>query len=331
MTYNQLTESPHLLQHNGLWYLFITTGSSQAITIYTTTDPTGPPWAWTYRGRLRSLIGLDTSGWFASEGLRDGTHQLFCYVVGDRIEMREMVFGSSWGFSLLQPPYFHVMNLAWASPAVTDGDTTAFFVQAANPASGNLTLKTFLVDSLGVETPVAPESLGLALPTALSSDTLSVPWIASRWPRVPATDVTSITRVRVRTADSTAASAILAIHGRQVPAPGDEPPAWDPEPGPMPHPVKHVFFLRALHESPVGGPVALAVGLDVTTPVRVDVYDLLGRRVRNLAERDLPAGVTVLPWDGRDQSGSHVGRGVYFARLVAGSRQLTVRLLVLDR
>jgi hypothetical protein len=136
----------------------------------------------------------------------------------------------------------------------------------------------------------------------------------------------------VRTADSTAVSAVLAIHGRQVPEPpGEEPPAWDPEPGPQPIPIKHLFFLRAMHDSPAGGAVALAVGLDTATPVRVDVYDLLGRRVRSLAERDLPAGVTVLPWDGRDQSGSRVGRGVYFARLVAGPRQLTVRVLVLER
>ena len=93
--------------------------------------------------------------------------------------------------------------------------------------------------------------------------------------------------------------------------------------------MKHIFF-RALHDTPLGATTALAVDLAAPTPARVDIYDLLGRRVRNLAERDLPAGVTVLPWDGRDQSGSHVGRGVYFARLLAGDRQFTVRLLLLD-
>ncbi len=333
MTWNQVTESPHLIQHNGLWYLFITTNSGDALSIYTSTDPTGPSWMWNYRGRLRTVLGMDTSGWYASEGMQDGTHQLFAYVMGGQIELREMVFGSSWLFSLVPPPYFHVMSLAWASPALHEGDTTAFFMRIANPASGRLVLRTFVVDSLGAETPVAPESLGLGLPAFLSADTLSVPWVARRWPRVPATDTTTITRLRVRTDDSTAISAILSVRGRPIPSPPDSTPpgvgpGGDPE-LPLPYPEKHVFF-RALHDTPLGATTALAVGLEASAPARVDIYDILGRRVRNLAQRDLPAGVTVLPWDGRDQSGVRLERGVYFARLVAGDHLLTVRLLLLD-
>ncbi len=41
LTFNQITESPHMIYHGGLWYLFITTESLQALTVYTSPDPTG--------------------------------------------------------------------------------------------------------------------------------------------------------------------------------------------------------------------------------------------------------------------------------------------------
>jgi hypothetical protein len=327
-TFNAVTESPHMIQRNGLWYLFITTNSSQAISLYTNTDPTGPLWTWAYRGRLRSVIGVDTGTWYASEGLVDGDRQLFAFVNGDRIELREMMFGSSWTFSLVQPQYFHVMKFDWASPSLFDGDTTSFSVRVVNPASGRPVLQSFLVNAAGVETPVAPESLGLALPSVMNADTIRVPWIARRWPPVSVYDTSTVTRIRVRTQDNSVASAVLSVRGRPIP-PGPF-YAQDPPLIPDPTPVLPTVYIRGLHHTPLATSAALAVGVDHAAPARVDIYDVLGRRVRNLAQRELPAGVTVLAWDGRDQSGAQVQRGVYFARLVTGDHTLTTRLLLLD-
>ena len=41
-TFNQVTESPHIFLHNGLWYLVISTSSGQPLTLYTATDPLAP-------------------------------------------------------------------------------------------------------------------------------------------------------------------------------------------------------------------------------------------------------------------------------------------------
>jgi hypothetical protein len=48
--------------------------------------------------------------------------------------------------------------------------------------------------------------------------------------------------------------------------------------------------------------------------VQVSIYDVTGRKVRNLADRVFPAGESRLEWDGTDDSGSKVARGVYFVR-----------------
>jgi hypothetical protein len=50
-------------------------------------------------------------------------------------------------------------------------------------------------------------------------------------------------------------------------------------------------------------------------PASLQVYDLLGRRVRTLVDRALPAGAHRVTWDGRDGGGNVTAPGVYFARL----------------
>jgi hypothetical protein len=50
--------------------------------------------------------------------------------------------------------------------------------------------------------------------------------------------------------------------------------------------------------------------------IRIDVYDVAGRRVRNLVDGPAPAGPGVVTWDGTDSAGRPVPTGVYWARLV---------------
>ena len=48
--------------------------------------------------------------------------------------------------------------------------------------------------------------------------------------------------------------------------------------------------------------------------VQVSIYDVTGRKIRNLADRVFQAGPNKLEWDGTDDAGSRVARGVYFVR-----------------
>ena len=60
------------------------------------------------------------------------------------------------------------------------------------------------------------------------------------------------------------------------------------------------------------------------------VYNLLGQRVRVLAEGNRQAGYYQVAWDGRDDSGREVSSGVYCSRLVVNGSEFTaVRKMVL--
>jgi flagellar hook assembly protein FlgD len=80
-------------------------------------------------------------------------------------------------------------------------------------------------------------------------------------------------------------------------------------------------------------PARSRVGLEIDLPAamraRLAMFDVAGRRVRTLLDRDLPAGSTAVMWDGRNASGTSVGSGLYFARLswAGGERRAKVVLL----
>ncbi len=69
------------------------------------------------------------------------------------------------------------------------------------------------------------------------------------------------------------------------------------------------------------------LALPESSPVRVDVFDVNGRRVRTLADEELPSGVHLLAWDGRSAGGAPVASGIYFARLRTSSDERVVKLV----
>lgn len=335
-TYNQLTESPHVFEHDGRWFLFITTSAGQPLSYYSSPNPVGDPAEWIYHGRLRNMLGFDTSTWFASEYFREGTRELFTCVNGDRIEIREMRWTTPTTFSLVQPPLLHVLDARWERPTVWSNEQAALKMTLANPLAGQLDLELLAVDSTGVETVVPPDSVGFNSSPTVWTDTSYVAWVARRWPAVPDSDTVTVSRFRVRTADQTAMSDIVTVGGPRPPTapspplPDSVPPPPDPEPQPIDW-FSRPVSLRSLDSTPLGGGPALAVEMPAAGPARVDVFDLSGRRLRTLADREFPKGLTVLTWDGRDAGGRTLPRGLYFARLLGPGVRATARMLIVPR
>jgi len=63
-------------------------------------------------------------------------------------------------------------------------------------------------------------------------------------------------------------------------------------------------------------------------PVRLEVFEAAGRRVRRLISGSLEAGRHEVRWDGRDGSGSVLPTGIYFVRLSGGGGQEAVKRVV---
>ena len=68
--------------------------------------------------------------------------------------------------------------------------------------------------------------------------------------------------------------------------------------------------------------------LDQTTDVRLVIYDLSGKVIRTLADREFDSGTNQVRWDGNNNFGNPVSNGVYFYRLEAGEFVKTNRIIV---
>jgi hypothetical protein len=75
-----------------------------------------------------------------------------------------------------------------------------------------------------------------------------------------------------------------------------------------------------------GSEVRLRMDVPRAMRVRLDLFDVLGRRLRTLLDKEVAAGRTTVAWDGRDGNGRALGSGIYFARLMFPGGRRTVRV-----
>jgi hypothetical protein len=80
--------------------------------------------------------------------------------------------------------------------------------------------------------------------------------------------------------------------------------------------------------NPFNPQTVIAFDLAVDGRVRLDVFDLRGRHIRNLQSGNLAAGRHRFSWGGRDGSGREMSSGVYFCRLDTGGRLLMLKMML---
>jgi hypothetical protein len=81
--------------------------------------------------------------------------------------------------------------------------------------------------------------------------------------------------------------------------------------------VPRGLTLAVASANPGTGPMRLSYSLPAWGVVSLRIYDLAGRAVRTLASGRQDAGRHTLDWDGRDDGGTGLPSGTYFARLTA--------------
>jgi transglutaminase-like putative cysteine protease len=84
----------------------------------------------------------------------------------------------------------------------------------------------------------------------------------------------------------------------------------------------------ASHPNPFRMFTSIAYDLAQGSPVDIGIYDVRGRRVRTLVDREVAAGHHVAKWDGRDDQGNGLSSGVYLCRIET-QQSVTARKLVL--
>lgn len=89
------------------------------------------------------------------------------------------------------------------------------------------------------------------------------------------------------------------------------------------------FALSQNFPNPFNAETTMEFSLERSERIRIDVFDILGRRIRKLVDERMSPGVNAIVWDGRDDDGRTVASGTYFYRLAAGSFVETKKMVMI--
>jgi len=89
------------------------------------------------------------------------------------------------------------------------------------------------------------------------------------------------------------------------------------------------YQLSQNYPNPFNPSTTIEFDLPRRSHVSVTVYNVLGREVSRLINRELPIGNHQITWDGSTDSGAHASTGVYFYRIKAAGHDETKKMLLL--
>ena len=90
------------------------------------------------------------------------------------------------------------------------------------------------------------------------------------------------------------------------------------------------YYLGQNYPNPFNAATVIPLVLPQQSYVKLEIYNLLGQKIRTLLAQEREAGNYKIPWDGRNEVGNTVPGGVYFCRLHTGSFTTCIKMLYLQ-
>jgi len=87
--------------------------------------------------------------------------------------------------------------------------------------------------------------------------------------------------------------------------------------------------LRGNYPNPFNSSTSITLYIPAKSPVVLAIYDLLGRRVNTLIDKEVLAGEHSVSWNGKDELGNEVSSGIYFSKLEAGDQVQITKMTML--
>ena len=95
------------------------------------------------------------------------------------------------------------------------------------------------------------------------------------------------------------------------------------------YPLMHDFQLFQNYPNPFNSGTALEFYISEYADVELNIFDMLGKKIRSLIKGDRAAGWYRVIWDGKDNRGMNVASGIYIYRLTVNNQSLNRKMLLL--
>jgi hypothetical protein len=89
------------------------------------------------------------------------------------------------------------------------------------------------------------------------------------------------------------------------------------------------FSLRQNYPNPFNPTTKIEFALSKSGQVRIEIFNILGEKIKTLVDQYLKAGHQMVEWDGKDDSGEEVASGVYFYRLLTDNFIETKKMVLM--
>ena len=89
------------------------------------------------------------------------------------------------------------------------------------------------------------------------------------------------------------------------------------------------FGLGPISPNPFAEDAVITYSAPASASLSIGIYDVNGRLIRTMHSGHVSAGTHQATWDGRDDTGDRVARGVYFCRMNAGEFSATEKVVLL--
>jgi hypothetical protein len=89
------------------------------------------------------------------------------------------------------------------------------------------------------------------------------------------------------------------------------------------------FTVFQNYPNPFNPSTTISYGLPETGPVKVIIYNVLGREVKTLVNTNQKAGIQNVVWNGDNNAGHTVASGIYFYKVIAGEQVQVKKMIML--
>jgi hypothetical protein len=93
--------------------------------------------------------------------------------------------------------------------------------------------------------------------------------------------------------------------------------------------LPYTYELWQNYPNPFNPTTTIRFSLGASEKVKLEIFNVLGQRVRTLLDRWLPPGRYRKIWDARNEAGLKLGSGIYFYRITAGDYVQTRKMILL--
>lgn len=89
------------------------------------------------------------------------------------------------------------------------------------------------------------------------------------------------------------------------------------------------FDMLQNYPNPFNSSSQIKISSEKQCNIQIVIYNILGKEVKILLDKELPAGEYTIEWDGKDSNGNFLNSGVYFIKMKANGFQKTIKSILM--